>query len=115
MKLKENVESKQFKNYYNQKVWTVCANYIEWIEVEHIVKTEPMNEVSQEIESMRIKLSSTDGEDIRSDLQQKIHQLQEKVLNMSHTRRFKMKPHTKSVTVKVKPHHMATTQLEFRC
>ena len=26
-----------------------------------------------------------------------------------------MKPHTKSVTVKVKPHHMATTQLEFRC
>ena len=90
-------------------------NYIEWIEVEHIVKTEPMNEVSQEIESMRIKLSSTDGEDIRSDLQQKIHQLQEKVLNMSHTRRFKMKPHTKSVTVKVKPRHMATTQLEFRC
>ena len=64
---------------------------------------------------MHIKLSSTDDEDIRSDLQQKIHLLQEKVLNMSHTRRFKMKPHTKSVTVKVKPHHMATTQLEFRC
>ena len=39
MKLKENAESKQLKNYYNPNVWTVCANDVESIEVEHVVKT----------------------------------------------------------------------------
>ena len=52
---------------------------------------------------------------MKTDLAKKIHQLREKLITMSQTRRFKMTPHTKSVTVKVKPHHMATTHMEFKC
>ena len=115
MKLKENAASHKYKNYYNRKVWTVSASDVEWIEVEHVVKTEPMIEMAKEIEIMHIKLSSTDDDDIKTDLEKKIHQLREKLIAMSQTRRFKMTPHTKSVVVKVKPHHMATTQMEFKC
>ncbi len=74
-----------------------------------------MIEMAKEIESMHIKLSSTDDDGIKTNLQQQIHQLQEKLVSMSQTRRFKMTPHTKSVMVKVKPHHMATTQKESKC
>ena len=115
MKLKENATSHKYKNYYNRKVWTVSASDVEWIEVEHVVKTEPMIEIAREIESMQIKLSTTDDDGMKTDLEKKIHQLQEQLITMSQTRRFKMTPHTKSVTVKVKPHHMARTQMEFKC
>ena len=37
------------------------------------------------------------------------------MVNMRQTRRFKMKPHTKSVKVEVKPHQMATIKMEFKC
>ncbi len=74
-----------------------------------------MIEMAKEIESMHIKLSSKDDDGIKPNLQQQMHQLEEKLITMSHTRQFKMTPHTKSVTVKDKPHHMATTQMDFKC
>ena len=54
MKLKEHTQSQNYKNYNNRKCWTVSASDVEWIEVEHVVKTEPMLEMAKEIERMHI-------------------------------------------------------------
>ncbi len=69
VKLKENVASHKYKNYYNQKVCTVPDSDVEWIENEHVVKTEPMIEMAKEIESIHIKFSSTDDDSIKTNLQ----------------------------------------------
>ena len=72
MKLKESAPSYQCKNYYGRKVRTVCASDVEWIEVEHVVKTEPMADVVKEMERLQISLSTAQGEGNKCDLEQKI-------------------------------------------
>ena len=47
MKLKNNAPSYFCKNYYGRKVWTVCATDLDWIEVEHVVKTDAMKELEK--------------------------------------------------------------------
>lgn len=95
-------------------MWTVCASDVEWIEVEHVVKTETIADVIKKIERLQISLSAAQGESDKCDLTQKAQQVLTKLQRMTQTQRLKLK-HTKTVTVKVKPNQMATTKMEFRC
>ena len=88
---------------------------VEWIKVEHVVKTASMTEVAKELEGLQINLSTTEDDDTKDNLEQKMQQLQDKLAQMSQTRRFKLTPHTKTVVVKVKQHRMAMTKMEFKC
>ena len=47
MKLRNNAPSYLCKNYYGRQVWTVCATYLDWIEVEHAAKTDTMKELEK--------------------------------------------------------------------
>ena len=58
MKLKENATTYKPKNFYNKKVWTVCTTDIEWIECEHVVKTDAILELERKLETLDTKISS---------------------------------------------------------
>ena len=114
VKLKNNHSTYKYKNYYGKKVWTVCASDVEWIEVEHVVKTEEMIDIEKRmvgLQSNNISLS----EDDRKRNETVINELQDSLERLSKTRRFKMNPHTKTVHVRVKPHNFAKTRMEFKC
>ena len=68
MKLKENAESHQCKNYYSQKMLTVCSSDVEWIEMEHVVKKEPMADIITEMDRLQICLSSVQFKDVKHGL-----------------------------------------------
>ena len=40
IKMKDDAPPCQWKNYHGRKVWTVCAKDCEWMEVEHVIKTD---------------------------------------------------------------------------
>ena len=115
MKLKESAPSHQCKNDYDQGGSKVCALDVEWIEVEHVVKTEFMADMVKEMERLQISFSAAQGDGAKCDLDQKVQQLLAKLQRMTQRRRSKLIPHTRTITVKVKPHQMATTKMEFRC
>ena len=46
------------KKYYRRKVATVCAKDVEWIECEHVIKTEPMVRLEREINELTQKILS---------------------------------------------------------
>ena len=50
MKLKDSATLHQWKNYYNQKVWTVNASDVEWIELEHYSNSENIKSIEEEIQ-----------------------------------------------------------------
>ena len=84
MKLKESAPSHQYKHYYGQKVWTVCMSDVEWIEVEHAVKTEPVANIVKEMEHIQISLSAAaQDEGAKYDLEQKMQQLLAKLQRMT--------------------------------
>ena len=53
MKLKESATSFCWKNYYNQKVWTVGASDVEWIELEHYPKCKNITSIEDDIQAQR--------------------------------------------------------------
>ena len=46
------------KKYYGRTVATVCAKYVEWIECEHVIKTELMVRLEREINKLTQKILS---------------------------------------------------------
>ena len=115
MKLKCNPTTYRYKNMYGRKVWTVCASDVEWIEVEHVVKTEAMLELEKEMNDLKMNLLSEENHSTRQNITERIAAITDELIQHGQTRRFRMEPHTKTVHVKVRPHHMATTKMEFRC
>jgi hypothetical protein len=45
LQLKENAQSYILKNYYGKKVWTVNAADVEWVECEHVNKTNLLSQM----------------------------------------------------------------------
>jgi hypothetical protein len=58
IKLKEQPQSYEWKNYYGRKVWTVNASDVEWVECEHINKTGTVIQLEAKIDQLRKKLDS---------------------------------------------------------
>lgn len=114
MKLKNNATSHTCKKYYGKKVWTVCAKDVQWIEVEHVIKTEKMIELEKDIERLTIQMSTAD-EQAKEVIKARITNTQAQLISLSKTRRFKMEPEKKAVSVKVKTHPRAFTKVTVRC
>ena len=58
MQIIDDATSHTHKNYYGRKVATVCAKDVEWIECEHVIKTEPMVWLEREINKLTQKILS---------------------------------------------------------
>ena len=56
VKLKDNAQSYQCKNYYGKKVWTVNAADVEWVECEHVNKTSFMTQLELQIKELKSDL-----------------------------------------------------------
>ena len=57
MKLKESATSYHWKNYYNQKVWTVRASDVEWIELQHYPRDEKITSTEDSIVAQKSTLT----------------------------------------------------------
>ena len=113
-KLKNNAPSYLYKNYYGRNVWTVCATDLNWIEVEHVAKTDAMKELEKEISDLTESMVLAEDE-TQHNISIEIKTIKKTLLSMCKSRRFRLEPHTKRVAVNVKPHRSAYTQIEFRC
>ena len=114
MKIIDDATSYTHKNYYGRKVATVCAKDVEWIECEHVIKTEPMVRLERQINELTQKiLSATKRKEKK--LRKKISDIEKQLSNLCKTRRFKLEPQNHRVVVSMKPHNHATTKLQFTC
>ena len=115
LKLTNNATSHTYKKYYGKKVWTVCANDVEWIEVEHVIKTETMIELEKDIERLTHQISTAKDEQTKGDIKARITNTQAHHMSLRKTRRFKIEPEKKNVWVRVKTHPRAFTKAKFKC
>jgi hypothetical protein len=58
IKLKEELQSYKWKNYYGRKVWTVNASDVEWVQCEHINETGTTIQLQAQIDELRSTLDS---------------------------------------------------------
>ena len=72
MKIIDDATSHTHKKYYGRKVVTVCAKDVEWIECEHVVKTEPIVRLEREINELTRKILSATKR-ARTKLRKKFH------------------------------------------
>ena len=54
VKLKDNAQSYKCKNYYGKKVWTVNAADVEWVECEHVNKSNVMTQLESQIKNWKM-------------------------------------------------------------
>ncbi len=57
MKLKENPTSLKYRKYYIKKVNTVGVKDVEWIECEHIIKTQAMIHIEKKIDELLLSIN----------------------------------------------------------
>jgi hypothetical protein len=130
MKLKDSGHQRQWKNYYGKKVWTVCANNVEWLECE--LANKPRDIIEQEGNIKKLKkefdriskemnspqLTQSDLIKIRNQNERLNEQLHERKITLQNSLqriRFKMKPENFSTKVSVKAHPKAQMNMEFTC
>ena len=130
IKLKDSNSERQWKNYYGRKVWTVCANDVDWLECELANKPKDIIEQEHNIISLREKIESI-SEKIKSPklcseevtrkcnkkkkLIKRLATMETTLQNDLQRIRFKMKAEKFSPKITVKSHPMAPTSLEFTC
>jgi hypothetical protein len=114
LKLKNNATSHTCKKYYGKKVWTVCAKDVQWIKVEHVIKTKTMIELEKDIERLSIQMSTADVQ-AKEVIKARITNTQAQLISLSNTRQFKMEPEKKAVSVNVKTHPRAFTKVRVHC
>ena len=115
VKLKTNAKSQTFRKWYGRKVRTVKASDILWIECEHVVKTDAMIQLEKEMHNHEAKLEASSSETKKLKLKDKIKSIENQLLVMAATRRFKLRPQSKTVTIKVKPFYAAKSRITCRC
>ncbi len=116
MKLKGDAPSYKWKNYYGRKVWTVNAEDIEWIEVEHYPKSNMIERLEKAIKRVKRQLSEgmLDIED-EQKCERKLDKLKAALHKENKKHRFTLEPKKYTTVVKVKPHPFARAPMEFTC
>ena len=114
MKIKDDATSHTYKNYYGKKVWTVCAKDVDWIECEHVIKTDTMVRLEREVGDLVQKIPLATRK-TKQRLRKKITHTNTQLINLCKTRRFKLEPQNYRVVVTMKPHHYASTKLQLTC
>lgn len=115
LKLKDNARSHKWKNYYNRKVWTVCATDVEWIECEHVVKTATILKLEAHLGKLAKKLKTATTKKKRRKLLKQIKTTKKRLQSQSVLRRFKLEPETNSCAVSVKPHALSPRKEDYAC
>ena len=129
LKLKDSGTQRVWKNYYGRKVWTVCANQVEWLELELVNKPKDIIEQENNIISLREKIKSISGKTMsptlssskvrkiykkRKKLKKQLATMETSLQNDLKRIRFKMKAENFSPNVSVKSHPLAP-KIEFTC
>ena len=117
VKLKDNAQSYNWKNYYGKKVWTVNAADVEWVECEHVNKSNVMTQLESQIKELKNELDlppknhKSDNKAIKS----KIDELNKKLAKEMNGRVFKLEPEQFTPEVTVKHYHASSKKIVFRC
>jgi hypothetical protein len=117
VKLKDNAQSYKWKNYYGKKVWTVNAADVEWVECEHVNKSNVMTQLESQIKELKNELDlppknhKSDSKAIKS----KIDELNKKLAKEMNGRVFKLEPEQFTPEVTVKHYHASSKKIVFRC
>ena len=129
LKLKDSGTQRVWRNYYERKVWTVCAKDVEWLECELVNRPKDIIEQEHNIDSLRKKIDSISRKinskqysnqlkkrcNRRDELIEQLATMTTKLQNDLKRIRFKMKAENFSPNVSVKSHPMAPRKLEFTC
>ena len=115
VKLKRSAKNETFRKWYGKKVRAVKASDIEWIECEHVIKTDAMIQLERELHHHEAKMKASIDKKEKTTWEKKIESLEIQLINVGKTRRFKLQPQTKTVTIKVKPFYTATSRITCRC
>ena len=117
VKLKDNAQSYKWKNYYGKKVWTVNAADVEWVECEHVNKSNVMTQLESQIKELKNELDlppknhKSDSKAIKS----KIDELNKKLAKEINGGIFKLEPEQFTPEVTVKHYHASSKKIVFRC
>ena len=129
LKLKEGSQ-RVWRNYYERKVWTICAKDVEYLELELANKPQQIVDQEQYIDKVKesiievarkIKSANTDKKKKRKKketklkLQRHLKEMETKLNNDLEGIRFKMTPENFSTKVSVKSHPRAPKKMEFAC
>jgi hypothetical protein len=117
VKLKDNVQSYKWKNYYGKKVWTVNAADVEWVECEHVNKSNVIIQLESQIKELKNELDlppKHHKSDIKA-IKSKIDELDKKLAKEMNGRVFKLEPEQFTPEVTVKHYHASSKKIVFRC
>ena len=116
IKLKPDAPSYKWKNYYGRKVWTVNAEDVQWIEVEHYPKSNTIVRLEQNINIIKKQLTNKSGNSKqRRQRRNRLNKLEAALNKENRKHRFTLEPKKYTTVVKVKPHPFARTPMEFKC
>ena len=117
VQLKENAQSYKWKNYYGKKVWTVNAADVEWVECEHVNKTNLLSQLKSQINELQqqMDLTPNDHQSKKQTIKSKLDDLNNKLAKEIIGRRFKLEPEQFSPEVSVKHYHASSKKVTFQC
>jgi hypothetical protein len=92
--LKENAQSYKWKNYYRKKVWTVNAADVEWVECEHVNKTNLLSQLESQINELKqqLDLPPNNHQSKKQTIKSKLDDLNKKLAKEMIGCRFKLEP-----------------------
>jgi hypothetical protein len=117
VKLKDNAQSYTWKNYYGKKVWTINAADVDWVECQHVNKSNFLTQLESQIKQLKNELDlpqmhhNSDNNAIKS----KIDELDKKLANEIKGRIFTLEPEQFTPEVTVKHYHEYSNKIVFRC
>ena len=115
VKLKDNAHSYTWKNYYGKKVWTINAADVDWVECQHVNKSNFLTQLESQIKQLKNELDlpqmhhNSDNNAIKS----KIDELDKKLANEINRRIFKLEPEQFTPEVTVKHYHEYPKKIVF--
>jgi hypothetical protein len=117
IKLKQDATSYKWKNYYGRKVWTVNAKDVEYVECEHVNKTEIMLQLETQIHEYTSQLDVIENKNQiqQNFIQVKIDKLKSRLSTIMNNRKFKLKPEQCSTKVSIKQYNTSSNKIEFCC
>jgi hypothetical protein len=104
VKLKHYAPSYKYKNYYGRKVWTVNATDVEWVECEHVNKTEPMLQLDTQIHDVtcQLDLETKEGRPHKLQIQSTLEKLSNRLSTEMSNQKFKLEPEQCSPNISVR-------------
>jgi hypothetical protein len=117
VQLKENAQSYKWKNYYGKKVWTVNAANVEWVECEHVNKTNLLSQLESQINELKqqLDLPPNNHQSKKQTIESKLDDLNSKLVKEMIGRRFKLEPEQFLPEVSVKHYYASSKKVTFRC